>query len=239
MTFTDNTRLTRSRRYNRAMSLVASDTGEGGADDSSFSPVVASIFNTLLSAIHEGSMPPGERISDGLLAEQFQVSRTPVREAIQRLRDLGLIEASASRYTRVASITPQQTAHAMVVWTALYGALIDEVTARVTDDVREAMASDHADYLAQLPTLNFPAIATATFSFFGRLMELSTNPILTAGITRVVHLIRLGSLNLPHAIDIAALGDAQMLLLRAVTEGDRGLGRQAIDSIRAIEIPLE
>ena len=237
MTFTDDSLDTLARRYNRTMRLV--DTGEGGADDGSFSPVVAAIFNTLLSAIEEGSMPAGERISDGLLAERFQVSRTPVREAIQRLRDLGLIEASAGRYTRVASVTPLQTAHALAVWIALYGALIDEVASTVPDDVREAMARDHADYLAQLPTLNFAAIATANFSFFDHLMALSTNPILTDGITRVVHLIRLGSLNLPHAIDIAALGDAQVQLLRAVAEGDRQLGRQAIDKIRAIEIPLE
>ncbi|MHA6669580.1 GntR family transcriptional regulator [Homoserinimonas sp. A447] len=221
------------------MSVVAPDTRDSGADDGSFSPVVASIFNTLLSGIHEGRLLPGERISDGALAEQFQVSRTPVREAIQRLRDLGLVEASASRYTRVASVTPEQTAQAMVVWTALYGALVDEVAARVPGDVREAMAHDHATYIAQLETLDYPAIATANFAFFSHLMALSTNPILTDGITRVVHLIRLGSLDLPHAIDIAAVADAQLQLLQAVTVGDRRLGRQAIDSIRAIEIPQE
>jgi DNA-binding GntR family transcriptional regulator len=221
------------------MSVVAPDTRGNGADDGSFSPVVASIFNTLLSGIHEGRLLPGERISDGAIAEEFQVSRTPVREAIQRLRDLGLVEASASRYTRVASVTPEQTAQAMVVWTALYAALVDEVAAAVPPDVQEAMEKDHISYVAQLPTLDYSAIATANFAFFGRLMPLSTNPILTDGITRVVHLIRLGSLDLPHAIDIAAVADAQAQLLRAVAEGDRRLGRQAIDNIRAIEIPQE
>jgi DNA-binding GntR family transcriptional regulator len=221
------------------MSVVAVDTDEPGAADGSFSPVVASIFHTLLSDIHEARLGPGDRISDGLLAEQFHVSRTPVREAIQRLRDLGLVEASASRYTRVASVTPLQTAHAMAVWTALYGALIDEVVTAVPDDVQHAMALDHADYVERLPSLDFPTIATANFSFFGRLMTLSTNPILIDGIARVVHLIRLGSLNLPHAIDIAALADAQVKLLRAVTERDPRLGREAIDGIRAIEIPQD
>jgi DNA-binding GntR family transcriptional regulator len=101
------------------------------------------------------------------------------------------------------------------------------------------MVRDHDDYLARLRTLDFPAIATANFSFFGRLMRLSANPILTDGITRVVHLIRLGSLNLPHAIDIAALGDAQEQLLRALSQQDAKLARQAIDSIRAIDIPQQ
>jgi DNA-binding GntR family transcriptional regulator len=221
------------------MSTVAPHTGEGGADDGSFSPVVALIFNTLLAAIHDGTLLPGERISDGRLAEQFQVSRTPVREALQRLRDLGLIEASASRYTRVASVTPQQTAQAMVVWTALYAALAEEVAAKVPREVWEAMSQDHSDYLARLAKLDFPGIATTNFSFFGRLMGLSTNPILTDGITRVVHLIRLGSLNLPHSIDITALADAQQQLLQAITERDPRRARQAVDSIRAIDIPQE
>lgn len=220
------------------MSAVSPEIEVGGAD-SNFSPVVASIFTTLLAGIHEGRLLPGERISDGLLAEQFQVSRTPVREALQRLRDLGLIEASASRYTRVASVTPEQTAQAMVVWTALYAALAEEVAANVPGDVHDAMSRDHADYVAQLASLDFPAIATANFSFFGRLMGLSTNPILTDGITRVVHLIRLGSLNLPHSIDIAAVAEAQDQLLLAIADRDPKRARQAIESIRAIEIPQE
>ena len=184
-------------------------------------------------------MLPGERISDGRLAEQFEVSRTPVREAIQRLRDLGVVEASASRYTRVATVTPMQTAQAVVVWTALYGALVDEVIASVPDDVRQAMVRDNARYLGLLLTLDYEGIATTTFSFFGHLMTLSANPILTDGIIRVVHLIRLGSLNLPEGIDIGALADAQAQLLQAVTDRDAAAGRQAIDRIRSIEIPQE
>lgn len=221
------------------MSTVAPDTGASGAVDGTFSPVVASIFNTLMQGIHEGRLRPGERISDGALAEQFQVSRTPVREAIQQLRNLGLVEASASRYTRVATVTPQQTEQAFVVWTALYGVLLDEVADRVPADIRRAMAKDHERFVAELATLDYPAIAAANFAFFGRLLPLSTNPILVDGITRVVHLIRLGSLDLPQAIDVAAVADAQKLLLDALAAADRQLAREALDSIRAIDIPQE
>src|SRR5690554_55534 len=221
------------------MSTVAPDAGATGAADGSISPVVASIFNTLMQGIHEGRLRPGERISDGALAEEFKVSRTPVREAIQQLRNLGLVEASASRYTRVATVTPEQTEQAFVVWTALYGVLLDEVADRVPADIRRAMAKDHETFVAQLPTLDYPAIAAANFAYFGRLLPLSTNPILIDGIMRVVHLIRLGSLDLPQAIDMVALGEAQKLMVDALESGDRRLARQALDSIRAIDIPQE
>jgi len=219
------------------MSTVAPDTGANGAVDGSFSPVVASIFNTLMQGIHEGRLHPGERISDAALAEQFQVSRTPVREAIQQLRNLGLVEASASRYTRVATVTPEQTGHAMAVWIALYRALLDEVSERVPSHIRDAMAHDHQQFVDRLPSLDYAAIAAANFAYFGHLPPLSTNPILVDGITRVVHLIRLGSLDLPHAIDVLALADAQQLLLTALAEADRQLARRALDGIRAIEVP--
>lgn len=221
------------------MSTVAPDTGANGAVDGSFSPVVASIFNTLMQGIHEGRLRPGERISDGALAEQFQVSRTPVREAIQQLRNLGLVEASASRYTRVATVTPKQTEQAFVVWIALYGVLLDEVVSRVPAGIRSAMEKDHERFVAQLPSLDYPAIAAANFAYFGHLLGLSANPILIDGITRVVHLIRLGSLDLPHAIDVAALADAQQLLLKALAAADGQLARAALANIRAIDIPQE
>lgn len=227
------------RPYNHSMDAWSPEAGEDISDDGEFSPVVASIFDTLLESIHQGRMLPGDRISDARLAEQFRVSRTPVREAIQRLRTLGVVEAAAGRYTRVAEIPPQRTAQAMVVWTALYTALVDEVVGRVPIEVQAAMARDHEEFVRRLPLLDYRAIATTNFLFFGRLMGLSRNPILTDGITRVVHLIRLGSLDLPHSIDIAALAGAQTQLLQAATAGDPRLGREAIESIRAIEIPQE
>ena len=78
------------------------------------------------------------------LAEQFGVSRTPVREALQRLREIGVIEASASRFTRVADVTPVQTAQALVVWIALYAALLEEVVPVASTSAADAAAHDHA-----------------------------------------------------------------------------------------------
>src|SRR5687768_12433337 len=38
-----------------------------------------------------GRLPPGARVAEGPLAEMLGVSRTPVREALQRLRQEGLL----------------------------------------------------------------------------------------------------------------------------------------------------
>lgn len=62
------------------------------------------VYETLLKWIMEGVLQPGEKLLDKDLADRLGVSRTPVREALRRLEDKGLVESSANRWTRVARI---------------------------------------------------------------------------------------------------------------------------------------
>lgn len=55
----------------------------------------------LRQAILEARLLPGERIAEPALAEQLGVSRTPVREALQRLSQEGLIELTPAKGARV------------------------------------------------------------------------------------------------------------------------------------------
>ncbi|MEU6701895.1 GntR family transcriptional regulator [Pseudonocardia sp. NPDC046786] len=53
---------------------------------------MAAIVSELRSAIIEGRLMPGERIRQDALAEQFGVSRVPVREALKALATVGLLK---------------------------------------------------------------------------------------------------------------------------------------------------
>jgi DNA-binding GntR family transcriptional regulator len=48
-------------------------------------------YEQLFEMIVHGRLPPGARIAEGPLAEMLGVSRTPVRESLQRLRQEGLL----------------------------------------------------------------------------------------------------------------------------------------------------
>lgn len=203
------------------------------------SPVVTSVVQQVLTAVHEGTLLPGQRISDAVLAEEFGVSRTPVREALQRLREIGVVEASASRFTRIADVTPVQTAQAYTVWLALYRALVEEVVPTAPAGVADVMRDDHRRFLASLPSYEIQRIAKENFDFFSRLPAQSQNCALQRALTSVVHIVRLGSLHLPDRIDLEALGRAQALLLEAVAARDVTLARRAMDLLSAIEVPLD
>jgi len=62
------------------------------------------VFERLADDIITGRLLPMEEIRDGDLQSEYGVSRTPIREAILQLADLGLIQLRSNRYTRVASI---------------------------------------------------------------------------------------------------------------------------------------
>jgi DNA-binding GntR family transcriptional regulator len=203
------------------------------------SSIVTTVFEAILADVHEGRLLPGTRISDSDLAEKLGVSRTPVREALQRLREIGIIEASANRFTRIAIVSPQQTADAMVVWVALYGALVSEVIGLVPPSMVQAMRYDHDRFVHHLVNPDAQKLATANADFFAHFVTLSNNPALQRGITSVVHQIRLGSLHLPEYIDLRALSVAQDLLVHAARDHDKAAALGSMRMLGLIEVPLD
>jgi DNA-binding GntR family transcriptional regulator len=62
----------------------------------------------LRERIIDGTYPPGVALSQVNLAVEFGVSRTPVREAMRRLEEEGLIEAEQNRRARVRLVSPEE-----------------------------------------------------------------------------------------------------------------------------------
>ena len=62
-------------------------------------------YEGLLAAISEGRLRPGERVREAALAEQLGISRTPIREALQRLTRDGLVQLDARNGSRIAELS--------------------------------------------------------------------------------------------------------------------------------------
>jgi DNA-binding GntR family transcriptional regulator len=62
------------------------------------------VFDQIADWIEVGQLAPGETIKDAELAEYFGTSRTPVREALQMLEQLGLVETHPGRSTKVTDV---------------------------------------------------------------------------------------------------------------------------------------
>ena len=86
----------------------------------SFRPEQRDAYVLILEAIDVGIYKPGSRLVESELAEQFGVSRTPIREALQRLETQSLLTRDG-RSLIVASLDHNQMAELYVVRTELEG----------------------------------------------------------------------------------------------------------------------
>ena len=83
-------------------------------------PTQRDAYGLILDAIDVGIYKPGSRLVESELAERFGVSRTPIREALQRLETQSLLTRDG-RSLIVASLDHNQMAELYVVRTELEG----------------------------------------------------------------------------------------------------------------------
>lgn len=77
------------------------------------------VYDYLRGEIVTGRLAPGERISPEELAGQLNISKMPIKEAIERLASEGLFEIQARRGTYVSRLNPVELAETFEVRCAL------------------------------------------------------------------------------------------------------------------------
>ncbi|WP_374292452.1 GntR family transcriptional regulator [Paenirhodobacter enshiensis] len=99
------------------------------------------VYSALLSGILEGRYHPGDLLNEIPIAEEYGVSRTPVREALQRLVSTGLAERGPRRALLVRKI-PTQTLHALFEAMGEIEGLVARFAAlRMSELERQALAA--------------------------------------------------------------------------------------------------
>ena len=88
----------------------------------------------LEESIVSGEIPPGSTLRQEHLSEQFQVSRTPVREALRRLAALGLVTFEPNRGVRVRLLSRDEIREAFMVRAELESLATEIATPKMTDD---------------------------------------------------------------------------------------------------------
>jgi DNA-binding GntR family transcriptional regulator len=92
------------------------------------------IARALEDEIVSGVVPPGTVLRQETLSERFDVSRTPVREALRRLAALGLVSFEPNRGVRVRSIAPHELREAFLVRAELEALATEVATPKMTPD---------------------------------------------------------------------------------------------------------
>jgi DNA-binding GntR family transcriptional regulator len=147
-------------------------------------------YAALLDAIVTGELPPGARLRDLELAERLGTSRTPVREALRRLADEGLVEVVPQAATRVAPVDLERAAHAFPVVAALQALATRLGVPGLTRAGLDAMRRHDADRARALTAGDIPAAIAADDHFHGVLIDASGNAELRRTLDRLMPQIR-------------------------------------------------
>jgi DNA-binding GntR family transcriptional regulator len=99
--------------------------------------VADSVYESIRRAILAGELPPGHRLRQNDVAGEFQVSHTPVREALARLASEGLVTLRPRRGAEVNSIDPSDVAEIYAIRQLLEPAALEMALARGTDIDRD------------------------------------------------------------------------------------------------------
>lgn len=135
-------------------------------------------YERIRDAIVTGELPPGERVKDAEVAENLGLSRTPVREALARLMDMGLVEAKPGVYTRITVLDKDDVARTLAVLQALDNLAIRTATPRLTAEDLQKMQEINEEFEAAVKRNDIKAALDADGRFHHIPVEAAGNPLL-------------------------------------------------------------
>lgn len=203
------------------------------------------VYSTLREAIVTAEIEPGQRLSENELAAPLGVSRTPVREALARLREDRLVAIVPQLGTFVTLISRSAVADAAFVRQALECAAVRLATRRIDTAGLEELQANLASQDEAIANRDPESFDLLDEDLHRTICEQSGHEIAWELSRRANgHLDRVRRLSLPEGDYMAAMLAEHRILVAAVASGDpdlaevelkRHLGNvlSNLDSIRA------
>jgi len=120
------------------------------------------IFESLRNAIIEGALKDGEPLCQDALAKMFNTSRIPVREALTRLQEYGLVRAQRYKGSVVASLSADEAVEIFDFRCLLEPAVIRAAVPRMAPAILAA-ARQHAHAFSSSSDPNVWGLKTGPF----------------------------------------------------------------------------
>jgi DNA-binding GntR family transcriptional regulator len=144
----------------------------------------------LRDAILDGTLEPGEQLKDAEIAEWLGLSRTPIREALARLEEYGLVETAPNRYTRVTPLDAGDTRDAFTVVAALHSLAAALAVPRIDESELTTMRKANEDFAAALRATDVDRALAADDRFHDVLVHASANREIARSLERLTPKVR-------------------------------------------------
>lgn len=105
------------------------------------------IVDHLRELIVSGELAPGQKIPEKALCERFDISRTPLREALKALAAEGMIELLPQRGARVVTITDEELQELFPIIASIEALAGELACEKITDAQLEAIGQMHDEMI--------------------------------------------------------------------------------------------
>ncbi len=184
-------------------------------------------YETLRGAILDGTLAPGEKLRDAELGAWLKLSRTPIREALARLEEDGLVETFPQRFTRVAPLDRDQARDAFRLVAAIHALATRLAVPHVDNQAISELKAINRRFKAALIELDVEAAIAADDEFHGTFVRLSGNREIPRALERLMprlrRLERLRFGSLPGRRSVKQ----HKRILTAAASGDAGAAAEA------------
>ena len=179
--------------------------------------LVEQVYASLLDAISDGTLPPGARVMQEVIAEQLAVSRQPVLQALRLLRKDGFVLDAPGRGVLVAPLDVAKLVQIYQVRSTL-----DALAARLAAQARFALDAQLITHgrLAARGT-DIKAMMTADAAFHNAIYEASGNPLIAqTAQTHWHHIRRAMGAVLQSSTMRESIWDEHEAIAQAIARGD-------------------
>lgn len=189
------------------------------------------VADQLRDAIQSGRLAPGERLVERRLAAELGVSHIPIREALARLADEGLVERLARRGSRVRSLTKDDLDEISTLRVLLEQFVAVRVQERLTDRSEAELRKLVTSMIVAARRGDAQRLLELDSRFHERLWQLSGHRALIELVAqlrgRIHGFLRAANVALgPEALEAHARTHGQ--LVDAIASGDPELAKAAM-----------
>jgi DNA-binding GntR family transcriptional regulator len=147
-------------------------------------------YEVIRDAIVRADIPPGAVVSNAAVAEQLGLSRAPVRDALARLADEGLVETKPQSYTRVTPLALKEVRDAAEVVRAMHELAARTAVPLLTAGHIEAMREANRRFEAATQAEDVDAALEFDDDLHGVLIGVCGNRAVAATVERYTPMIR-------------------------------------------------
>ncbi|MDX3911576.1 MAG: GntR family transcriptional regulator [Sphingobium sp.] len=200
-----------------------------GTQEGNERSVADTIVRDVVRGLYEERYRPGQRLFEARLTETYGVSRGPVREALNKLAAIGVVDLTMQRGARVKMLNVNEALDTLVVAQALVALAARLAAQNIDAPGARVMMEAAADKLASFdPASTGPDFALARSGFYRTLAIIANNDQLKLVLPSVrIHIIRVQFRSFLQEIDARRHIDYRQIA-KAVLAGQDGAAEHAV-----------